>query len=557
MKVSVVDRYLQWCVLVCVISVTLLVTPFNTLDYVNLPKLSLLVFIAFIALGLLSSKRDYLRDKSFRTPLVIVCAFIFELILVFLKDNQSVSFKLFGTPSRNTGFLAYLSLSVILLISLISARYSLLKRYVWTLVIVGIALALYGLAQSRGFDFYEFDNPYSSNVFGTFGNPNFQSAFMGMFAAVALTIAFFSKVRIQIKVMLILLFGTAITNIFLSSLQGYISFAFGFAAVTVIYFFKNNSKLTSLTLFCAMCAGGILVGLGMLDKGPLADLIYKSSVQARVYFWSSALTMMREHPFFGVGFDGYGDWYRRSRSFAVAQANPGIVADTAHNIPLDIGTSGGFPLLILYLALIGLALRAIIKVVKRNNEFDVIFAALVAAWVAYQAQSLISINQLGLGVWGWSLTGLLIGYEINSRNESPVKNQSSEGKKKSITEMLSAGTLLVTFITSSVGVAIALPPFLAANNFYRALQSGDANVIQPAAYLQPYDRSRFLYVSKILAQNNLESRAIDVLRYASRMYPDSFELWEQWSIIPSADPLDAANAKAQMKRLDPYNPNLV
>jgi hypothetical protein len=122
--------------------------------------------------------------------------------------------------------------------------------------------------------------------------------------------------------------------------------------------------------------------------------------------------------------------------------------------------------------------------------------------------------------------------------------------------MLSAGTLLVTFITSSVGVAIALPPFLAANKFYKALQSGDANVIQPAAYLQPYDRSRFLYVSKILAQNNLESRAIDVLRYASRIYPDSFELWGQWSLIPSADPLDSANAKAQMKRLDPFNPNL-
>jgi hypothetical protein len=33
------------------------------------------------------------------------------------------------------------------------------------------------------------------------------------------------------------------------------------------------------------------------------------------------------------------------------------------------------------------------------------------AWTCYQVQSLISINQVGLALWGWILTGALIAYE--------------------------------------------------------------------------------------------------------------------------------------------------
>jgi Lon protease-like protein len=97
---------------------------------------------------------------------------------------------------------------------------------------------------------------------------------------------------------------------------------------------------------------------------------------------------------------------------------------------------------------------------------------------------------------------------------------------------------------------------LAANKFYKALQSGDANVIQPAAYLKPYDRARFTFVSQILQENKLEDRAIAVLRDASKIYPDSYEIWNRWAGIASASPNDVARAKAEMKRLDPFNPDL-
>ena len=131
------------------------------------------------------------------------------------------------------------------------------------------------------------------------------------------------------------------------------------------------------------------------------------------------------------------------------------------------------------------------------------------------------------------------------------KFQSFSAKQK-----LSAGALVITFVTSGIGLAIALPPYLAANKFYKALQSGDANVIQPAAYLEPYDRSRFTFVAQILQENKLEDRAIAVLRDASKIYPDSYEIWSRWAGIATASPNDIARAKAEMKRLDPFNPDL-
>jgi len=556
MKDAVLNRYLGMYVLVAVIATTFLVTPYSSVDPTNLPKLCLLIVVAFVAAGLVLSKRTFLLDKSFRVPLIISGAFILQLILVLLIDSHTFSFKFYGTPSRNTGFIAYLSLSFLLVASMSTAGYLLVKRYVWALVFSGAALALYGFAQSKGINFYEFSNAYQSNVFGTFGNPNFQSAFMGIAGAAALTLAIFSSLKLLHKVVLVTFVALAVFNVSLSSQQGYLNFIAGFIAAVILYLFQKKQAILGWVVVGLFSIGSLSLTLGILNKGPLAEAIYKSSLQARGFYWRGAINMIIDNPFFGVGMDGFGDWYRRSRSIEVAQFNAGIVADTAHNVPLDIGSSGGLPLLILYLGIVGLALYSIINVVKRRGEFDVYFAALVAAWVAYQAQSLISINQLGLGVWGWSLTGLLIGYEINTRESAQIENQKALRKGKPVAEKLSAGALVITFITGGIGLAIAVPPYLAANKFYKALQSGDANVIQPAAYLRPYDRSRFTYVAKILQENKLEDRAITVLRDASKIYPDSYQVWERWAGITSASPIDIERAKAEMKRLDPFNPNL-
>ena len=556
MNSSATSKLLGNYVIMTSVAVSLFVSPWNSIDPVNLPKLFLLGFLSPIAISLAISQRMFLTDANSRLLIVSSLAFVALLVISLLLGSGDFAFHFYGTPSRNTGFLAYLSLCFLLFASATSATPEVLKKYVNAIVAIGMILGIYGIAQSKGLDFFNYVNAYSSDVFGTFGNPNFQSAFMGITASVAMSWAVFSKVKFFVRLILLAISGVAFVNITLSSEQGYLNFISGFLACLIVFFFSNKRVIVGWVTILLTGIGGVLVLAGILNAGPLSSILYKASLQARGFYWRAALKMMSEHPFFGVGLDGFGDWYRRARTKSVAEFNPGIIADTSHNIPLDIGAGGGVPLLIAYFFILGLAFVAIVKVVNRSTEFDVVFASIVAAWVAYQAQSLISINQLGLGVWGWSLTGLLIGYEINSRDNAFLTPEKVTKKFIKRKEQIPAGTLLITFVAGAIGLAVSLPPYLAANKYYKALQSGDGVVLEKSAYLKPNDRTKYLYTARILASNKYGDRAIKVLSDASKIYPDSFELWQQWSQIASATPEQKVKALAEMKRLDPFNPNL-
>ena len=556
MELSPTAKLLSSYVIFTSITVSVFVSPWNSIDPVNLPKLAALGLLSSVVIGLALSDMRFAKSKSSRMLVVVLILFVLQLLLALILSPDDFSFHFYGTPNRNTGFLAYLFLSFLLFASAASASTDVLKKFAYSLLGVGGFLGLYGLGQWQGVDVFDYANAYGSNVFATFGNPNFQSAFMGMTAAVGLTLGIFGQMKLAQRIGLFAICLVAISNVYLSSEQGYLNLLAGFLAAFLIYLFSKKKMILAWTGLALSSLGGILVLAGIVNSGPLADLLYKSSLQARGFYWRAALNMMMERPFFGVGLDGFGNWYRRSRPQSAIEVNASVVSDTAHNIPLDIGSGGGIPLLILYMLILGLAFNAIIRVTKRSQDFDPVFASIVAGWVAYQAQSVISINQLGLGVWGWSITGLLIGYELNTRhrtNNEQIKLSGKAGKKK---EQIPALALLIAIAIGAIGAAVSLPPYLAANEYYKALQSGDGNVLYESAYLKPYDRTRFLYTAQIMAENKLEDRAIKILSDASELYPDSFEVWQRWSQIPSATPAQIAKAKAEMKRLDPFNPEL-
>jgi len=553
-ETSPASKLLSSYVIFTCIAVSVFVSPWNSIDPVNLPKLVALGVFSTIAMGLFLGDVRFIKAKSSRIFFIVLGLFLAQLLLALILSPDDFSFHLYGAPGRNTGFLAYLFLAFLLLASASSGSPSVLKKFGLSLVSVGGLLGLYGLGQSQGIEFFDYLNAYGSDVFGTFGNQNFQSAFMGMVAAVSLTLGIFVQMKLTQRIGYLAVCIVAILNVYLSSEQGYLNFLAGFLAAVLVYLFSKKKMILAWTGLAFGGLGGVLVLAGILNSGPFADLLYKSSLQARGFYWQAAINMMAERPFFGVGLDGFGNWYRRSRSQTAVDSNAGLVSDTAHNIPLDIGSGGGIPLLILYLLILGLAFNAILKVIKRSQDFDPVFASIVAGWVAYQSQSLISINQLGLGVWGWSLTGLLIGYELNTRDKSfdvQIKPSGKVSKKK---DQIPASVLLIAVAAAAIGSAVSLPPYLAANKYYKALQSGDGNLLYESAYLKPYDRTRFLYTAQIMVENKLEDRAIQLLSDASKLYPDSLEVWYRWAGIPSATPMQIAKAKAELKRLDPLNP---
>ena len=211
--------------------------------------------------------------------------------------------------------------------------------------------------------------------------------------------------------------------------------------------------------------------------------------------------------------------------------------------------------------MLGLVLVSAWKVLRRSNSFDPFFSGLFAVWIAYQAQSIISLNQLGLAVWGWIISGLIIGYEINTR-EATADVTPKQGLKKgrnvavSAHNKVSAGVLVGMFVGGLLGLVIGLQPLIASSKFLSALNSNDPKLVQQAAYVSPLDANYMYRVADILANNKLVSEAVAVSNDSLKHFKDDYPLWAFRSRIQGLPQEEIDRALREMKRLDPNNPNL-
>jgi len=430
-----------------------------------------------------------------------------------------------------------------------------LNQFLLISLVVGIASLGYGLIQALGGDPFDWVNPYSP-VFGFLGNPNFQSSLLGILGSILFAQLMARAVSLQTKLaylayLLVTLFVIKETD----SQQGFLVLIIGSSIALGIYI-NQKSKVLGYSYLGIVLLGFVAVLVGTLNKGPLAALLHKDSVTYRGDYWRAGWKMTLENPIFGVGLDSYGDWYRRSRTIeATLRRGPDTTSNAAHNVFLDISSYGGFPLVLIYVALMALVIISAVNVIKRSEGFNAGFVGLVAGWVAFQAQSIISINQIGLALWGWVLSGLIIGYEINTR-EGEVVDDRKLGKKSNKPVQASAGTTLAMFVGLIVGVLVGMPPYLASAKYKGALETSNPTVIQEAAYIWPLDPSRMIQVAMTLNENKLEAQGLEVAVDASKRFIDNYGVWATLYAMKSASEQQKAEALTQMKRLDPHNPDL-
>jgi O-antigen ligase len=548
---SSLGRIIAWGL----IATTLLVTPLWSLDPINPIKMLVVVPVGFMCLGLILANRKSVSWNRYKVVVGLISGFVFWQLLVVLISGGETNQQLFGSYGRNTGFITYLAFSLVFIGSVLASNSELHKRFVIASFVVGTLSLIYGAIQAGGADPISWVNPYSP-VFGFLGNPNFQSSLLGVLGAIAFAQLFVKGLKTQYKGLI----GTyLLMSLYIiketASQQGFLVLALGIGVVTGIYFAKRSRSLgISYGLLSAL--GFFVVLFGTLNKGPLASLLYKDSVTYRGDYWQAGWKMTVDHPIFGVGMDSYGDWYRRSRTLAATlRRGPDTTSNAAHNVFLDISSYGGFPLLVIYVALMALVVVSGIKVIKRSHGFNPVFAGLAGGWVAFQAQSIISINQIGLAIWGWVLSGLIIGYEINTRNvvvETVVK----KGRVVGNPVQTSAGSVVALFVAFVLGVLVGMPPYVASAKFKSALETSNPIVVQQAAYIWPIDSSRMIQVAGTLNDNKLEAQGLEVAVDATKSFPDNYAVWASLDSMKSATPEQKAQAQKEMKRLDPLNPNL-
>jgi len=555
---SAIGRVIGWTAIVA----TVLVTPWATFDPINVPKLAVIAFGGFITLAALLVNAKALITRRHRTVQVLISLFVLDLTIVLFFAGTNPYQEFFGTYGRSTGFVAYIALASLMLGAIVVATSNFISTFARYLLIVGGLSIGYGLLQVVGADPIKWASLYSP-VIGFLGNPNFQSSFVGFSGILAFGCICSKELKISWRVAYYayLLVG-AFVILKTESQQGFLVLAGGIAIVGMIWISRSEFKVLTIPALIVSGIGTVFVALGSLNSGPLASLLYKASVTYRGDYWRAGWKMTMEHPFLGVGLDSYGDWYRRTRTLeATLRRGPEVTSNAAHNVLLDFSANGGFPLVIIYLALMVLVVISAIKLLKRSTGFDPAIAGLIAVWIAYQAQSIISLNQLGLAVWGWIISGLIIGYEINTREKEvpiEVRPPVSKGRnvKKSVNESVSAKTLMSMVAGGVVGLLVGLPPFIASAQFKSAYTSGNAVKVEKSAYIWPDEPMRYGQVGLVLQSNKLDAQAQKVVDAALLKFPNEFGLWSLAATLSTATPEQIAEAKKQMKRLDPNNPDV-
>jgi hypothetical protein len=167
--------------------------------------------------------------------------------------------------------------------------------------------------------------------------------------------------------------------------------------------------------------------------------------------------------------------------------------------------------------------------------------------------NLISINQLGLAIWGWVLSGAIIGYSIflTRADSSDDSGRKSTGRSRNSTS--ANPRFIIPAIAFIVGAALSTPLLLTDHNYFKALGSGDANRVIAAATAYPEDLIRATGAAEILVKNNLIEQSKGLLNRVVVKSPTSYNAWVLLSQVNPEGSKERETAISRMKELDPRN----
>lgn len=525
-------------------------------DPVNVTKMAALTVVAFGLASIVFFKSSRLLWSDAKLQLVAAGVFVFLAISAVANSASPLGQNFYGTYGRNTGFLTYFSLTLVFLATLVLRRTESFKNILYGLLFAGLINVIYGAWTAAFGDFVSWNNPYD-RILGTFGNPNFIGAFLGIFASLLVAYLLTPGTRVAVRLIGVAVLIATFFEIKSSlAVQGVVVSGGGIALVIFYYLRSKFEKWTVPFIYLgSVGVVGIFALMGALQKGPLTSIVYKTSVSLRGEYWQAGINMANSHPLTGVGMDSYGDWYRRSRDAqAMILPGPNTVTNAAHNVFIDMLAYGGYPLFIAYMALIVMSLIAAIKLTFIQKEFNFVKVGLIVTWICYQVQALISINQIGLAVWGWVSGGALIAYQFASRGLT-VDSGENRTRKVLATNPLISPQLLAG-LGMVAGILIAIPPLSGDIKWREALKAQNADLVTAAltpSYMTPSSSNLYTTATSIFEQSSLPALAYKYGKLNVAYNPENFDGWRLLYSLKNSTVEDKILAKSKMIELDPLN----
>ena len=529
-------------------------------DPFNAPKMWLIFLIASVLLGyLIIDFRKLLENHVLKLMSLITLLFLIAGIFALIFTDSKYS-AFFGENQRRNGFLSYASLSVLILAAAFYIRIDSIKKLSYVAFFTGLLLGTYGLLQNSGQDFVQWNNPYNA-IISTVGNPNFAGAIMAMMASIVFAPVLNKQFHMAFRVASGLLTILLLRTIYLSGAkQGLISLALGVGVYVLIWIYQYNKKVGHLF---AILGGtvGVLSVLGMLKIGPLTSIMYKGSVSVRGYYWRAGYKMFIENPITGVGLDRYGAYFKEYRE-------PGyplsygfdITSSNAHNTPIQLFATGGVFFGISYLALTVFIFTRGIKALRANSGGNqLLIAGIFSAWLAYEAQSIISIDNIGISVWGWLLGGAIVGLSvISTESNKSISSQRKNSGSVSLQPVFAMGLLILAIVFVSL-------LYKGESNMYQTRMRYNPQVAAGKAEFHDFayktlttpliEPNYKIITASYLAQNGFLSEGIENLKKLSTQDPRNIDTWTYLAEFSErTQQLDSAiTYREKITLLDPYN----
>lgn len=544
--------------------ITIIITDTVSSEPANLGKMLVLSTLGF---GIIPLIVKPFREKlaSHRFLLFSVALFLLSCLISIFVSRNPFERGFFGAFGRNTGFLSYFLLAIIFLGALSLQSVESFSRIRSSLFLAGFLNLIVCFFAISGNEIFTWNNP-SNSIMGTFGNSNFIGAFLGMFSALGFVFLFqnLKNSKLALLALVFLAINLYVINR-TNALQGLVVFGL-MGYLTIYHALRSHEKLLKVSrvyLFLGIF-GGFIGLLGVLNKGLLASILYKPSVTFRWEYWMAGIRMGLDKPFNGVGLDSYGLYYRTFRQeSALTFPGPDVTTDAAHNVVIDFFAGTGVIGLVSYLLIMGYVFKCAITYLRNNKSFDPIFLSLFLPWLGYQVQSIVSINQLGLAVWGWLLGGAIISYSKadtigtfseESKISSVVKKQKVK-RNNHAAQMLPAGTAISIFSMAAVGFLVALPPFVADVNM-RTIMSGNSDSAKLISQVKgfPIDANRLNRGVVALANSGLNVLAAELALYGTTRFPNDYASWSSLYELSGPGTQDAEIYRKKLQEIDPFNP---
>ena len=536
-------------------------------DPINLPKMFVLVLFAAIVFGL--SLPAFLSARKFSTPVQLLglgLISLFGLGLLVATVTTDVKYTaVFGEFHRNNGCLSYLAMIILMASAALVFNLKSVNRYFTFLGIAGLILSFYGLLQGLGMDPVGWKIDYNPFI-TTLGNPNFTSGFLGLAGIAILYLALDAKDR---KYQVIYAVGLLADLYILwrsGSIQGVFGFLIGAVVIILVKIWLINRKYGQVSLLVAAVLG-TPVALAVLNIGPLASRLYQGTLRNRFDYWSAAIGMFKDQPIFGVGIDRFGEYYRQ---YAVQnQVVQGQMTDNAHSIYLQLLATGGlilfipYILLVLFITFVGL--KSIIKS-QGNDKFRV--GALFGIWLATIAVNIVTVDNLGVGVWFWITGGILVAVSADQVQSIDLDQGHKDKmvKGKSTKSVKSESAFPVTYVASftlAISVLVIVVPALgkssALYNFKTNASSYTTDTYVPALVSESQgagnDPQYLIQLANLAFTQNAVNEAFVMIEQINKV--DSRSYYGNYFAAFALEALnkrsDAIKYRERLKELDPWN----